>query len=692
MDKRIKVAVIGQPNVGKSTLFNVITRGNAMVTNWPGTTVEKHEGVVRYGDYEIVFVDLPGVYGLSGLTVEEKISRNFILKENPDLVVVLVDSLLLSRTLYLAVEILELTSRVVVAVTKIDEAHRRGIHINSEALEKNLGVPVVPVAAVKGIGVSNLLKTIVEKTEAKLKPLTVNYGELESFILEIQELLEKSPAAVPYPKRWLAVKLLEGDQDLLEEVRAISRELAEGILEIRAEAARRLGSDLASFISRKRFELAEQVTRGAVAKARVDAGEEKLVRIFYNPVVAPLVSVLILLGVFTAVFTVNTGYPLNLLFEHIGLYEVSEVLEEFNLNSLLERLVEESKSALYSVLGETALARFIAEGVLGGLFALVLFIPLVAVVLVVLAIFEDAGLLTRMAIGFHMLLHRLGMSGHSLFPITLSFGCNVPGIVATRSNPNTLERARMLLLLPFVPCQARLVVLLAIASAFGGLTGVLVVPLAYILALAVVLLLNAVMVKLSRGKSQQETTELLLELPAVHKPIPRVVWWFTWYYLKHFIVKVGTIVLVVNVFVWLLSNVGLNLQLVDDASDSIGAHVSRLFAPLLSPLGVSGDSAWIVAYALMVGFLAKELFLTSILTVTGANSYVEAFSALGLSRASLATIAVFVALYVPCIATLATVYLETKRVKQALSVVLLMLATAYVISLAVYLILSILTP
>ncbi|MEM1606362.1 MAG: nucleoside recognition domain-containing protein, partial [Fervidicoccaceae archaeon] len=158
------------------------------------------------------------------------------------------------------------------------------------------------------------------------------------------------------------------------------------------------------------------------------------------------------------------------------------------------------------------------------------------------------------------------------------------------------------------------------------------------------------------------------------------------------VVKVGTIVLVVNVFVWLLSNVGLNLQLVDDASDSIGAHVSRLFAPLLSPLGVSGDSAWIVAYALMVGFLAKELFLTSILTVTGANSYVEAFSALGLSRASLATIAVFVALYVPCIATLATVYLETKRVKQALIVVPLMLATAYVVSLAVYRILSILTP
>ncbi|MEM4789642.1 MAG: ferrous iron transport protein B [Ignisphaera sp.] len=689
--RKIVVALIGQPNVGKSTLFNVLTRGHVIVTNWPGTTVERHEGRVSYNGYELTLVDLPGVYSLTGLTLEEKISRDFILKNNPDVVVVLVDSLALERTLYLAIEILELTSRVVIAITKVDEAHGRGIHVNYELLEKILKVPVIPISAIKDIGVKNLVEEVINHVNSVSEPLVINYGELELFIDAIISVLQEISIELRYPLRWIAVKILEGDEDLINELRSKSIELYKRVEEIRLEAIRRFGSDLGVLISKKRFEFIESATKNAIVKVTIPRKQEGFTRIFYNPYLAPLASIAILMSIFITVFTINTGYPLTMLLKYLGFNNIAIWLENHNLSSLIENILKITANIIYGMLGNSIVARFVVEAILGGIFTLMLFTPLITIVLIVLGIFEDSGLLTRMAIGFHTLLQKLMFSGHSVFPFSLSLGCNIPGILTIRANPNASERMRLLMLMPFIPCQARLVVILAFASAIGGTIGAFLVPLAYMLSFSLVVGLNLIISVLARRQGKETSTELLLTLSPIHRPIPKVVWWFTWFYLKHFIIKVGTIIVLANLVIWILSNVSINLSITDNINESIAATMSKHLSLILKPLGISNEYSWVVVLALITGFIAKELFLTTILTTTGARSLEEALGILKLNPISIAAIIIFVTLYIPCIATISTIYAESRNFRLVFSTILLMIASAYIISIAVYSLLSIIT-
>lgn len=682
---RITVALIGQPNVGKSTLFNVLTHGNAIVTNWPGTTVERHEGRTVFDGHEIVVVDLPGVYSLTGFTIEEKISKNFLLKNKPDAVVVLVDSLALERTMYLAVEVLELTSKVVVAVTKVDEAHSRGIHINYELLEKMLKVPVVPLSAIKGFGIDKLLETITKRVDVEDKPLKVGYGELEPFINSISLGIQDVEKKLGYPARWSAIKILEGDEDLYNEIKSLGIGMDQVVEELKHEAVRRFGLDLAAAISRKRFEFVEQISRNAIV--RIDIGkkrEGRLASIFYNPYLAPIISVFILVGLFLTIFTINTGYPLTILLKHFGFVEAALWLEEHNLSRLVAVFLEAISNAISTVLGESFVAKLLIEGIFGGVSILLLFIPLIAIVLTVLGVFEDSGLLTRMAVGFHILLRKVGLSGHTLFPISLCLGCNVPGLMSTRADPNTFERVRLLIILPFIPCQARLVVLLAISSAVGGFVGVALIPLTYLVAFSIAIGLNMLIYRLAGKRDDEDDIELLLELPPIHKPIPVVVWWFTWFYLKHFIKRIGMVILLANVLVWMASNVGIDFRPVEDVGNSIAALISKYLSPFLLPLGVSEEYAWIIAFALMVGFLAKELFLTTLLTVTGGISLAYVFNILQLGIPSIVAITMYVTLYVPCLATLATIYGESRSIRLTAKSLIFMMIVAYIVSILAY--------
>ncbi len=682
MKKRIVVGLVGQPNVGKSSLFNVITKGNAIVTNWPGTTAERHEGRVAHRGYELVFVDLPGIYGLSYLTMEEGISRNFIAGGEYDLLVVLVDSLALDRTLYLAVEIRELTGRVVVAVTKIDETHSRGIHINYELLEKRLGVPVVPVSALKNIGLEELFDTIIEHARREAPLLKVDYGELEPFISSIEQVLQPYQVLLKYPTRWLAVKYLEDDHDVEELLRNTLKDRYFELEEVKNEAKRRIGKDLAAFASTRRMSfIQEHLIRDAVIKISVPKREKRPLLVFYNPYVAPAISIAIFFGLFLLVFTISTGYPLSVLLSSLGYSEFAQVLEEYSISSLMERLLEYLGGVISSALGEGLLSSLVVDGILGGVAAILLFIPLVAIVMAVLGMLEDSGLLPRLAVGTHVLLQRIGLSGHSLLPISLSLGCNVPGLISTRAVPSHSERLRLLLLAPFVPCQARLVVLLAIAAAIGGFAGAILVPLAYLSAFAVFILLNYAIYALTAKKQR---VELLLEIPPLHKPYVRVVWWFTWFYLKHFLIKAGTVIFLVSLVMWSLGHFTLSGAYTEDVSKSVLASAAKYLAPLLTPLGISGENAWLAAYAVIVGFLAKELVISAIVTATSALSPKEAIEVLGLTTQSAVSLALFVTLYVPCLATLATIYSETRSVKYTLASLVVMLVTAYIYAAIAY--------
>ncbi|MEM0001182.1 MAG: ferrous iron transport protein B [Desulfurococcaceae archaeon] len=687
--KRLLVALIGQPNVGKSTLFNAITRGHVIVTNWPGTTVEKHEATVTYGDHEVVVVDLPGVYGLTYSTLEEKISRDFILKDKPDLVIVLVDSLALERTMYLAIEVLELTGKAVVAVTKVDEAHSKGIHINYELLEKALGAPVIPVSAVKGLGLRELLNSVVRYAEVENKLLLVNYGELNTFIESLTSILQEANIKLNYPHRWAAIKYLEGDPEVTKQLEALGKDLYERLKGIREEAIKRSGQDLAALMSRKRFEFVESIVRGAVIRKCIQTRREgRLLRVFYNPYLAPLVSLALLISIFVTVFVVNTGYPLTALFESMGLHQASMWLSEHSLFSMMERALEALSRGIYSIAGYTTISRFLVEAVLGGVSVILLFTPLILLVLVVIGMLEDSGLMPRIAVGLHALAQKVGLSGHALLPITLSFGCNVPGILATRATPNEVERVRLVMLLSFIPCQARLIILLAIASSLGGFAGVALLPLAYVVSFTVLIMINWVLYKLAERLGEAITPEILLELPPVHKPIFKVVWWYAWFHLKHFLVKAGMVILAANAVAWFFVNANHSLRLTGSVNESLAATASRSISVLLVPLGVVGDNAWIVAYALLMGFIAKELFLTTLISATGTTTVKEAFSVLQLTPASIVAMAVFVSLYVPCLATMVTMYSETKSFKLVLKSVLLINVTAYFTSLLVYSILN----
>lgn len=685
--KKITVALVGQPNVGKSTLFNMIARGNAIVTNWPGTTVEINKSTVVHNEYELEFFDLPGIYGLMGVTLEERVARSSLLVARPDVAVVLVDSLNLERTLILALEVLEITGKVVIAVTKTDVAHSKAVHINYELLEKRLGAPVVPVSAIKKIGLDRLFEAILRISNEDRRPLTISYGELEPFISSVEQMIREAQNP-PYPARWIAIKYLEGDpevEDLLS--RSLAKRYKE-LEEIRRECRRRIGEDTAVFVSKKKISyILESIVKGAVIRAVVEE-KRKTSSVLYNPVAAATLSVLFIFALFIGVFIVNTGYPLTAILERVGQSELASKIEEYMLSGLVERLFEYISNIVYDRLGETTLALFITEGLLGGVAAVLVFLPLIVIVMAVLGALEDSGILPRLAIGTHTILQKIGLSGHAILPVTLSLGCNVPGVLSTRAVPSAGERLRLIMLTPFIPCQARLVVLLALATGIGGIAGSVLVPLVYLVSFAVFATLSYASYKLA-NKKRREEVELLLEIPPLHRPYARVVWWFTWHNVKHFLAKAGTIIFAVSIISWGLQHVSTTLSFTSDINNSIVASGSQKLSFLLKPLGISGESSWIAAYALITGFLAKELVISALMTATGASSIQEAVSSLGLTAPSLIALALFIALYVPCLATLATIYMESRNARYAVITIILMIATAFVLGALAYLLANI---
>ena len=680
-NKRIRVAVVGQPNVGKSTLFNVLTNNKVHVANWPGVTVEKHYGTRRYRDREIEFVDLPGIYGFSSLTLEERIARSYILSGEPDVLLVLVDSLNPERTMYLAVQALELTPNTILVFTKADATHARGIHINYEKLQRKLGVPVVSVSAATGQGIEELLDLIVASAEKeeKKEPIRIDYHELNPYIESIEKILSRYAEVLKYPIRWIAVRLLEGDHELEDYIRKqAGEEVLDEVASIRREAATVLKRDPVEIASIRRFEFISSILGEVVVKTELKhVPVSRLTRLFYNPVIGSLLGIAILALIFTIVFMVNTGFPLNALFEALGYSELATLVEEYSLSRILDYALNELGNVVYDAMGDTMLAHLVVDGILGGVGAVLVFLPLIAIVSLALALLEDSGIAPRIAVGVHNLLAKIGVSGHAVFPITLGLGCNVPAILSTRGLPDPRERLRLILTLPFIPCQARLVVLLALASAFSRYSGGLLLLSGYLISFFVFASVNRVLYEIDRRKGRAITPEMLLEIPPIHRPIPRVIWWLTWNSTKHFLVKAGVIIFSLSIVAWTATSYTFSLTYTSDPSESIAAAIARSFAPLLSPIDLPSTTAWIVSLALIAGFIAKEIIISTLLIATGADSVRNAIELIWLSDAQIASIAMFTVLYVPCLATLAVIHSETKSLKYTLLAVLLMMVIGY---------------
>ncbi len=679
-----KVAVVGNPNVGKSTLFTRLTREIAHIANWPGTTVERKEGVLHLDGADVVLVDLPGVYSLAGVSVEEKVARDYILKGGWDAVLVLVDSLAPERTLYLAVHVLELTGRAVVALTKWDAAHARGVHVRVEALRRALGVPVVAVSAVTGEGLGELVKALQEVLSGGVgEPLRVDYGLLEPAITEVERELAGLNLGIKAPSRWIALKLLEGDEDLAKLVEAVGGDaVVRKARELREAVARSAGVDPEELTVSRRFNLVDEISKKAVVRMRVERDERALEKLFLSPVLGPVLSVGILFAAYALVFALNTGFPLNVLLEAVGLSELAEHLESYTLSGLISSFFDSVAGWLRASLPPTPLASLLVDGLLGGLALVLSFLPLILMALLILALLEDSGVGPYAAASLHRLFQRVGLSGRAAYPLLIGLGCNVPAVMASRTAPEEAERRQLMVAVPFVPCQARLVVLLAFASAYfadSPLLAAAVFASAYAAALGLFAVTSVVV---RRTLDATEAPELALELPPIHRPSFKVLWWISWDYAKHYLKRAGLVIFGLSLVVWGLTSYGPSGAAAP--GESYAALVGRVLAPLMTLFGLSGSKAETAAFAALAGLVAKETVLLSLAAYQGSADPVEALKLLELSRAQALALAIFFTTYMPCVATIATIHRESGSAKLTAAAVVWSITASMAVSWVVY--------
>lgn len=683
----IVVALAGAPNSGKSTLFNMLVGANRFVGNWPGKTVDKYEGFFEHAGYKIRVVDLPGTYSLGAHTEEETVARDYIVSEKPDVVVVLVNAVSLETTLYLAVQVLELYDKVVVALNKVDAAKRRGLHVSAEKLGKMLGVPVVPISALRGEGLHELIDTVIEVATGRVptRRLKLEYRGLEYYAFGLAEQIRKCPQLGKYPPEWLSLRLLEGDTELEKLLAGSCPELMRAVEAARAKAEEELGGPPSLIAASTRYSFIEKlVSECTTYSGVVERGlGEALDRVFLNSVAGPLVALAVVLSVLVVTFAVNTGFPLVQILELAGNTELAESLERYTLASLLSSAVGSLSEAvshqLHALGAPEYLVSLVADGVLGGVGVVLSFLPLLLLVFAAFGFLEDTGVMSRIAAVYHGVMRRAGLSGKALMPLLLGFGCNVPAIMGSKILDSDREKLLASLVAPLVPCQARLVVLLVLVSALPAPPTAKVFALLAVYAYSLLLVAAAAKVA-SRLMGRGEEPELLLELPPYHRPSMRVIWWFAWDNMLHFLKKAGVVIFALSVAMWLLLHTGPG-GYTEDASSSYARLLGEALTPLTAAIGLR---QWQVALALLTGFIAKEAVVSTLVIATGAQEPVAAAASLGLGPAEIASLMLFSTLYVPCLATVSAFYSRFRSAKLTLALVLYEMAVATFSAAAVY--------
>ncbi len=690
MMAKILVALAGTPNVGKSTLFNRITGGDVHVANWPGVTLQRTEGKTVHHGIEIKIVDLPGTYSLSAQDIGERVARDFIVRERPDVLVVVVDATSLKKSLYFAIMALELYTRVVIALNMIDAADKRGIHIDVNGMETRLGVPVVPVSALKGIGMGVLLDRILDVAQgrvAKKEPLKVDYNGLEPYIYQIEKILRKDNALSHYPSRWVAIRLLEGDEVILKELEEEKPELIPKIKAIKEEARLDLGEDLGRLAISSRYRMIDDLVRSSIIEVKLAAPSfsERLDRLMLHPLLGPLTSAFLILFTFFLIFAVNTGFPLNLLLEYAGYEKLASLAEEFSLSGILGSIFDLISSWIRASMASAGysgwIVGLIADGIVGSLGTLISFVPLLLLAYIFLGAMQDSGLFPRAAVSFDNLFRKFGLSGKAFFPAALGMGCSVAAVMSTRAMDDDRERIVTAMNSPLIPCQARLLVLLAIASAVfsdplsqSALT-VFIYVLSFILYLFTSKLLNKLVFKV------EYAPDLLMELPPYHRPSLRVVWWYARSNTEHFLRKAGLLILGLGIATWFLLNFGPSGYLSGNISNSFAASIGNALVPLTSLIGLPD---WRYALAFEVGFVAKEGLLITFSSVTGISDPVRALQAIGLTPLKGVSMALAMSYYVPCMATVAALITELRVGRYVALTIIMELMIAFILAALVY--------
>lgn len=661
----VSIALIGNPNTGKSTVFNSLTGKNQDVGNWPGKTVEKKTGKFRYEKEQANITDLPGTYSLSAYSTEELIARNFIVEDGPDVVVDIVDASNLERNLYLTIQLLELGANVVVALNMMDIAKRRGFKIDVKKLSELLGVPVVPVIANKGKGMKDLKEAVIKSSRRKAKPLAIDYGpDLEPKITEIEQHVSAHARNLSkkYGSRWVAVKVIEHDSEIIKKMKKsdshiFTKELEDFIGKIGDV----YGDDADIEIADKRYGYVNGIVKASVKRA----AETRRRR---SDIVDYIIT------------NQYLGIPIFLLITFIMFQFVFLAADPFV--SIIASFIEWISITAENYLSTYPewVSSFIVSGVIGGIGNVLVFLPNIALLFLAIAVLEDSGYMARAAFVMDRLMGKIGLHGKAFIPLLLGFGCNVPAIMATRTLDNERDRIAVILINPLVPCSARLVVFVFLAGIFFApqVAGLVVWSL-ILLSMVLVFLLGYVF---RRFLFPGPKSAFVIELPPYHLPTIKSVLLHMWQRTREFVYKAGTLIFLFAIILWFLASLPPGVEY--GSAESYIGQLGKFIEPLLAPLGFD----WKGSVALLFGLFAKEVVISSfaVLYNTVDEGTLREVMALDWTPLQAYVFMVFTLLYLPCVAAMAVIKQETKSWKWTAFAVGYSLLLAWIVS---YIILNI---
>lgn len=646
MEKEMTVGFIGNPNCGKTTLFNAFTGANLKVANWPGVTVEKVEGAMQYHNHTYRLVDLPGTYSLTSYTMEEQVSRQYILSDDVDVVVDVADASSLERNLYLTLQLLELGKPVILALNMMDVVEKRGMEIDLHRLPEMLGIPVIPVSAQKRTGLDILLHAIAHhRDQRSTDPLIHHHTSLSRsekhaqyavvYSDDMENRIDRITLALKrrYPQmenyRWHALKLLEQDQEITEKYPVTLPDILDRSYE--------------SDIINQKYDFIEEIIQEVlVNREKQSALTARVDGILLHNLLAIPAFLCIMALVFFLTFTIGDW-----------------------LKGYLEAFVgwssDTAASALASLHTNPMMISLVVDGIMAGVGGILSFLPNIFILFLALAFLEDSGYMSRVAYVMNGIMGRLGLSGRAFIPMVLGFGCTVPALMASRVLEDPKDRYRIMLITPFMSCSARLPIYLLFSELFFPDHAMLVSYCMYLIGIAVAIASAFLLHKMDRKKNEDL---LLIELPEYKLPSARTVCIYVWEKVKDYLTKAGTTIFAASIIIWFILNFGPQ-GYTSDMAASFGAKLGSLLVPLLAPVGLG---FWQIVVALIAGISAKEVVVSSFIVLFGIQGTKTAgemaalngqLSFIGFGPLNAFCMMLFCLLYIPCAATLATVKKET---------------------------------
>lgn len=658
------IALAGNQNCGKTTLFNQLTGSNQHVGNFPGVTVEQKSGVIR-GHDDMTVVDLPGIYSIRPYTNEEIVTRDFLIVQKPDAIINIVDAANIERNLYLTLQLIEMGIPTVLALNMMDEVRNNGGAVDVEALSAGLGIPAVPISAVKNEGIGELVDVLSDIIKKRITPKKTDFcsGSVHRCIHAVSHLIEDHADRAGISRRFAATKLVEGDPEITSLLNINKNEqdmIEHSITEMEQES----GLDRNAALADMRYTFIENLCKETVVKpkeSKEHIRSVKIDRILTGKYLALPVFLLIMLTVFWLTFNVVGAFLSDLL--SIGIDKVTELTDKaltaYGLNPVVHSLI--------------------IDGVFAGIGSVLSFLPTIVTLFFFLSILEDSGYMARVAFVMDKLLRKIGLSGRSFVPMLIGFGCSVPAIMATRTLSGERDRKMTILLTPYISCSAKLPIYSVFTAAFFPDHAPIVMLLLYVMGI-VIGIISALIMKMTKFKGNP--IPFVMELPNYRMPSAKSVVMLMWDKAKDFLTRAFTVIFAATVLIWFLQTFDAKLNIVSDSSQSLLALIGKCISPIFAPLGFAD---WRASTALITGFTAKEAVVSTLAVLMGTSP-----SNLGTALAGMFTplsafsFLTFTLLYSPCVAAIAAVKRELNSGLSAAGVAFMQCAAAWAVSFIVY--------